>query len=68
LPPRKAAEPARRWYRRALGPVAVATALAYIFLGLVFWARATNRWNTNVPNEVYMHLVPKANSVTHPGI
>ncbi len=68
LPPRKAAVPAQRWYRRALGPVAVTAALAYIFLGLVLWARATNHWQTNVPREVYMHLVPRANSVTHPGI
>ena len=68
LPPRKAATAAQRWYRRALGPVVVTAALAYIFLGLVLWARASNHWNTNVPNEVYMHLVPKANSVAHPGI
>jgi polyferredoxin len=68
LPPRKAASPAQRWYRRAIGPVAVTAALAYIFLGLVLWARATNHWKTDVPNEVYLHLVPKANSVTHPGI
>ena len=68
LPPRKAAAPAQRWYRRALGPIAVTAALAYIFLGLVLWARATGHWNTDVPNQVYMHLVPKANSVSHPGI
>jgi len=68
LPPRKAAAAAQRWYSRALGPAAVAAALAYIFLGLVLWARATSHWNTNVPNEVYMRLVPKANSVSHPGI
>ena len=68
LPPRKAGPPAQRWYRRALGPVAVTAALAYIFLGLVLWARATNHWNTDVPREVYMRLVPRANSVTHPGI
>jgi polyferredoxin len=68
LPPRKAGAPALRWYRRALGPVAVTAALAYIFLGLVLWARATNHWNTIVPSEVYMRLVPRANSVSHPGI
>ena len=68
LLPRHAAAPAQRWYRRAFGPVAVTAALAYIFLGLVLWARATNHWNTDVPREVYMHLVPKANAVTHPGI
>jgi polyferredoxin len=68
LPPRKAAAAAQRWHRRALGPAAVAAALAYIFLGLVLLARSTNHWNTNVPNEVYMRLVPKANSVSHPGM
>jgi polyferredoxin len=68
LPPRKAGAAAQRWYRRALSPIAVTAALAYIFLGLVLWARASNHWKTNVPNEVYMHLVPRANSVTHPGI
>ena len=68
LPPRKAAAPAQRWYRRALSPVGVTVALTYLFLGLVLWAHATNHWQTNVSREVYMHLVPKANSVTHPGI
>jgi polyferredoxin len=68
LPPRKAAASAQRWYRRALSPLVVSAALAYIFLGLVLWAHATNHWQTNVPREVYMRLVPKANSVTHPGI
>ena len=68
LPPRKAAAPAQRWYRRALGPMAVTAVLAYIFLGLVLCARTTNHWKTDVPREVYMHLVPRANSVTHPGI
>jgi len=68
LPPRQAAAPAQRWYRRALSPVVVTVALAYIFLGFVLWAHATNHWQTHVPREVYMHLVPTANSVTHPGI
>lgn len=68
LPPRRAKAPAQRWYRRVLGPVAVTAALAYIFLGLVLWARATNHWKTDVPREVYMRLVPHTNSVSHPGI
>jgi polyferredoxin len=68
LPPRRAAAPAQRWYRRALGPVAVTAALAYIFLGLVLWAHATGHWETDVPRDLYMRLVPRANSVTHPGI
>ena len=68
LPPRRAAAPAQRWYRRAIGPIAVTAALAYIFLGLVLWARATNHWQTNVPREVYLRLVPRAGQVSHPGI
>ena len=68
LPPRQALVPAQRWHRRALGPIAVTAVLAYIFFGLVLWAHATNHWQTNVPREVYLHLVPRANSVSHPGI
>ena len=68
LPPQKAAAPPQRWYRRTLGPLAVSAVLAYLFFGFVLWARATNHWQTNVPREVYMQLVPRANHVTHPGI
>ncbi len=68
LPPRKAATPAQRWSRRAVGPAAVAAVLAYIFLGFVLWAHATNHWQTNVPNEMYMRLVPSSQTVTHPGM
>jgi polyferredoxin len=68
LPPRSATTPAQRWYRRAIGPIALTGILAYLFFGLVLWARATNHWQTNVPNEVYLHLVPRANSVSHPGM
>ncbi len=68
LPPRKAAAVSARWYKRALGPLVVASALVYIFLGMVMWARATNHWRTNVPGEVYMRLVPRANQVSHPGM
>jgi hypothetical protein len=68
LPPRKAASVAARWYRRTMGPAAVAAALAYIFLGVVLWARATNHWQTNIPRSVYMKLVPHANELSHPGM
>ena len=68
LPPKRAAAPAQRWYRRAIGPIAVTVVLAYIFLGLVLWARASNHWQTNVPREVYLRLVPRASQVSHPGI
>ncbi len=68
LPPRRAAEPGLRWARRVAGPGAVAAILAGIFLGTVFYARATGHWRTNLPQAVYMRLVPHANEVTHPGM
>jgi len=68
LPPRRAAAPAQRWFSRALGPLAVTGILAYIFFGLILFARATNHWQTNIPRAVYMSLVPYANEVTHPGM
>ena len=65
LPPRKNANPAVRWYRRKLGPVAVAAVLAYVFFGLVLLAKATNHWQTDMPRSVYMELVPNANELSH---
>jgi polyferredoxin len=68
LPPRRAASSADRWFRRSLGPAAVAGVLACIFFGLVLFAKATNHWQTNLPRDVYMRLVTQARDVTHPGI
>ena len=68
LPPRKASTPAERWRRRVLTPLTVCGVLAYIFFGLVLLARSTNHWQTELPKAVYMHLVPRANQLTHPGM
>jgi NAD-dependent dihydropyrimidine dehydrogenase PreA subunit len=68
LPPRKAPLPATRWARRALSPFAVACILAYLFFGVVLFARATNHWNAELPRDVYMQLVPHANELSHPGL
>jgi polyferredoxin len=68
LPPRRAALPAERWRRRVLTPLTVCGVLAYIFFGLVLFARATNHWQTNLPQSVYMQLVPRANQLAHPGM
>jgi polyferredoxin len=68
LAPRKASTIPARWARRALGPLAVACAIAYLFLGFVLYARVTNHWQTTMPREVYLHLVPHANQLTHPGM
>ena len=66
--PRKAITPAGRWGRRALSPIAVAAALACIFLGLVVVAKATGHWQTNLPRDVYMDLVSHAREAGHPGM
>ena len=68
LPPRKAATAAQRWSKRTLSPLAVTCILAYIFFGLVLYARVTNHWKADLPREVYMHLVPRANELSHPGM
>ncbi len=68
LPPRHAAAPAQRWFRRSVGPLAVAAIVAYIFFALMLIARATGHWQTNMPRDAYMNLVQHANEVTHPGI
>jgi polyferredoxin len=68
LPARSAIPRDQRWYRRSLGPIAVAVALAYIFFGLILIAQATGHWQTNIPRDVYLNLVPNANQVSHPGI
>ena len=66
--PRKAVTTAERWRRRALSPIAVASVLAFIFLGLVLLAKATGHWQTHLPREVYMNLVAHAREASHPGM
>jgi polyferredoxin len=66
LVPRRAITPAERWRRRVVRPAVVVGILAYIFLGAVLFARATNHWQTQIPQSVYMDLVPHAKDVAHP--
>jgi polyferredoxin len=68
FPPRRSAVPAQRWMHRALPPLAVACLLAYLFVGMVLFARATSHWQTHLPNSVYLDLIRNANEVTHPGM
>ncbi len=68
LAPRQSSAATDRWRRRAVGPIAVAGIVAYIFLSMVLFARVTSHWQTNIPRTVYMDLVPHANEVTHPGM
>ena len=68
LAPSKSAELSHRWTRCVVGPVAVVSTLAGIFLALAIYARATGHWETTLSREVYLELVPHANDVTHPGM
>jgi polyferredoxin len=66
LAPRKAPTAAQRWYRRVLSPVVVTCVIAYLFFGIVLYARVTGHWKTDLPREVYMELVPNADHLSHP--
>ncbi len=56
---------ASRWRHRALNPKVVAALLALVFFGLIGAARATGHWQTNIPREIYMQLVPDADNFDH---
>jgi len=66
LPARKAPAPTLRWARRVVSPTLMTFGIAYIFFGIVLYARVTGHWKTDLPREVYMELVPNANSLSHP--
>ena len=68
LPPGTARSAALRWQRRVVGPLAISGALAAIFLGIVVYAKSAHHWETNIPNHVYMYLVPHADQANHPGL
>ena len=53
---------------REMGPLAVTGILAGIFFTLIFFAQATNHWQTKIPRAVYMNLVPNAKEADHPGM
>jgi hypothetical protein len=56
---------AARWRNRAVQPRLVAAVLALVFFGLIGVARATGHWQTNIPRDVYMRLVPHADDYGH---
>lgn len=45
---------------------AVAAGIAAIFLGICGYARLSGCWQTNLPDRVYMELIPHANEFEHP--
>lgn len=52
--------------RRAIPVWAVAAGIAAIFLGTVGVARLTGHWKSDIPDQVYMLLVPHADEAAHP--
>ena len=52
--------------RRVLPAWSIAAGIAVLFFGLVAYARITNRWNTELPKQVYLQLVPQAEEQSHP--
>ena len=68
LLPRRNPGPTGRWFRRILSPVAVACILASLFAGVVLLARATDHWQTHIPNQMYLDLIPHANDLSHFGM
>jgi ferredoxin len=66
LPPRTAQTAAERWRRRRLSPVALAVAIAALFLGSVLAARLSGHWQTNLPAALYQELIPQSGSLSPP--
>jgi polyferredoxin len=67
LPPARTPFAVLPHYRRAVPPLVLAGLLAAIFFGIIVYARASNHWQSNLPNAVYLRLVPNASQATHPG-
>jgi hypothetical protein len=41
----------------------MAVGIVFLFLVMVGYAKLTDRWNTNLPKQVYLDLVPKEHPV-----
>jgi len=52
--------------RRPFPEWAVAVGIAMLFLGTVVLAKATGHWDSHVPRQIYLELVPHADQATHP--
>lgn len=44
----------------------LAAGIAVMFFGFVGYGKATHRWNSHVPRQVYLQLVPTAGQQKHP--
>ena len=52
--------------RRTLPAWAVAAGIAVIFLAIVGFARIFGHWDTDIPDELYRHLIARAQEFGHP--
>jgi polyferredoxin len=52
--------------RRAIPTWAMAAGIAFVFFGLVGWAKLNGHWQTQLPKQIYFQLVPAANEQQHP--
>jgi polyferredoxin len=52
--------------QRILQPWMVATGIAVIFLGIVGYAQLTGHWHTDLPDALYLDLIPRASQFAHP--
>lgn len=52
--------------RRRVGAWAMAAAIVVIFCGATGWAMWAGHWQTHVPADVYLELVPRAREFSHP--
>ena len=52
--------------RRTVPAWVVAAVMAVLFFGVVGYAKWAGHWDTNIPSEVYLNLIPHAAELTHP--
>jgi len=52
--------------RREIPAWSMAVGIAIVFFGLVGYAKLTHRWDTDLPKQVCLQLVPRANEQHHP--
>jgi polyferredoxin len=45
---------------------AMAAGIAVLFVGIVGYAKTAGFWNTNLPRQIYVELVPRADQASHP--
>jgi polyferredoxin len=54
--------------RRAIPAWSMAASIAILFFGLVGYAKLSGHWETRLPKQVYLQLVPLAGEQAHPGL